>query len=192
MHKPYGMISQFSPEGDYLTIADTGFPFPKDAYPVGRLDTDSEGLLLITNDKSVNHRLLDPGFRHRRTYLAQVDGTFTNEAKHKLEQGPVINVNGKPYKAHSCHVTLISSPEESGEVGPRHPPIRFRKSIPTSWIQIELSEGKNRQVRKMTAASGFPTLRLVRTAIEKLTLGKLLPGEVKEYERQQFYSLLNL
>lgn len=189
------MLSQFSPEGDHATIANLDFAFPKDVYPVGRLDSDSEGLLLLTNDKSINHKLLDPKFRHNRTYLAQVEGTFTEEAKKKLEKGVEISVDGKKYQTLPCRVELISSPEGRALVGAlpeRNPPIRFRKNIPTSWIKISLHEGKNRQVRKMTAVVGFPTLRLIRIAIEKILLGDLQPGEVREVDRKIVYEKLKL
>ena len=137
-------------------------------YPVGRLDADSEGLLILTNDKQLNHRLLNPEFRHSRTYLAQVDGAVTGEALDKLRRGVTITVNGRPYKTRPAKA---ETPEQEPVLPERVPPIRYRKSIPTSWIKLTLSEGKNRQVRKMTAAAGFPTLRLVRVAIEGILLG---------------------
>ena len=187
-YKPFGMLSQFSREGDNKALADLKFNFPKDAYPVGRLDSDSEGLLLLTNDKSINHKLLDPKFKHNRTYLVQVEGIFSEEAKIKLEKGVSISVDGKQYQtlpatAQTQHV--VSVPE-------RDPPIRFRKNIPTSWVQISLHEGKNRQVRKMTASVGFPTLRLIRTAIEKIELENLQPGEVKELKKEELYKQFRL
>lgn len=192
IYKPFGMLSQFTKEGDHKTLADLNFHFPKDAYPVGRLDTDSEGLLLLTNDKKVNHQLLEPKFKHMRTYLVQVEGIFSEEAKNKLEKGVSISIEGKEYKTLPCKVTLIPSPEKAGQLKERNPPIRFRKNIPTSWVEISLQEGKNRQVRKMTASVGFPTLRLVRSKIEKLTLDKKTPGEVVEIKKEEAYSLLNL
>ena len=186
------MLSQFTKEGNHKTLADLKFNFPKDAYPVGRLDTDSEGLLLLTNDKSINHKLLDPKFKHKRTYLAQVEGIFTEEAKHKLEKGIAISVDGEKYQTLPCKVELIPSPEEEGKIGARNPPIRFRKNIPTSWIQLVLHEGKNRQVRKMTAGAGFPTLRLIRTAIEGMALGTMKLREVVEMDKEGLFSLLTL
>lgn len=188
IYKPFGMLSQFSKEGEHKTLADLNYNFPKDAYPVGRLDSDSEGLLLLTNDKSLNHKLLDPKFKHTRTYLAQVEGIFSEEAKRKLEKGVSISVDGKTYQTLPAHVethNYVSLPE-------RNPPIRFRKNIPTSFIKISLHEGKNRQVRKMTAAVGFPTLRLIRTAIEKIELENLQPGEVKEINKEEAYKQLRL
>lgn len=180
IYKPFEMLSQFTKEGDHKTLANLNYHFPKDVYPVGRLDADSEGLLLLTNDKRINHLLLDPKFKHSRTYWAQVDGQLTEEARLKLEKGIMITNEGKPYQTLPCKATIISSPEEEGILGPRNPPIRYRKSIPTTWIELTLQEGKNRQVRKMTAAAGFPTLRLVRVSIEKIKLGNMKPGEVRE------------
>jgi 23S rRNA pseudouridine2457 synthase len=203
IYKPFEMLSQFTKEGEHKTLANLSYSFPKDAYPVGRLDADSEGLLLLTNDKILNHILLDPKFKHNRTYLAQVEGIFSEEAKLKLEKGVSISVDGKEYKTLPCKVSVIPSPEGTTEhenakvasgahrVGVRNPPIRFRKNIPTSWIEITLQEGKNRQVRKMTASVGFPALRLVRIGIEKISLGKMVPGEVKEIKKEEINSLLN-
>jgi len=187
IYKPFEMLSQFTKEGTHKTLANLNYSFPKDAYPVGRLDADSEGLLILTNDKMMNHLLLDPKFKHNRTYLAQVDGAFSEEAKKKLEQGVTISVDGKDYKTFPARVEIkhsVSLPE-------RNPPIRFRKNIPTTWIEITLHEGKNRQVRKMTASVGFPTLRLVRIGIEKISIGKMSPGEVKEFKKEEINSLLN-
>ena len=151
---------------------------PKDVYPVGRLDYDSEGLLLLTNDKSLNHQLTEPKFAHSRTYWVQVDGDITNEAIKKLEQGVIINVNGKEYKTLPARAAKI---RDDSKITPRIPLVRYRVNIPTSWVVLTLTEGKNRQVRKMTAAVGFPTLRLIRHAIGKLTLDNVQPGEYREY-----------
>jgi 23S rRNA pseudouridine2457 synthase len=145
-------------------------------YPVGRLDADSEGLLLLTNDKQLNHRLLNPKFRHNRTYYVQVEGELTNEACQKLTQGVTISVDGKPYHTLPADARPLAEPD----LPARNPPIRYRASIPTSWLAISLHEGKNRQVRKMTAAVGFPTLRLVRWAIENLTAEGMAPRDVRE------------
>src|ERR1035437_7552340 len=195
IYKPFEMISQFTKEGTHKTLANLNYSFPKDAYPVGRLDADSEGLLILTNDKMLNHLLLDPKHKHNRTYLAQVEGNFSDDAKKKMEQGVNINVDGKEYKTLPCKVTNLSLPNGERRGGAslpaRNPPIRFRKNIPTTWVQICLHEGKNRQVRKMTASVGFPTLRLVRVGIEKISLGKMIPGEVKEIKKEEINSLLN-
>lgn len=189
IYKPFGMLSQFSKEGDKPTLADLDFDFPSDVYPVGRLDADSEGLLLLTNDKQLNHRLLNPKFRHNRTYYIQVEGLLTDEACQKLSQGVTISVDGKPYHSLTANAQLLV-PEPNLPL--RTPPIRYRASIPTSWLAITLHEGKNRQVRKMTAAVGFPTLRLVRWAIESITAEGMLPGEVRELTRAELMRALTL
>lgn len=188
LYKPYLMLTQFSREGDKLTLADLDFRFPKDVYAVGRLDADSEGLLLLTNDKQLNHRLLNPKFRHNRTYYVQVDGALTNEAYRQLSAGVTITVDGKPYQTLPADAQIIREPA----LPERNPPIRYRASIPTSWLSISLHEGKNRQVRKMTAAVGFPTLRLVRWAIEGLTAEHMLPGQVWELSQAEILGGLRL
>ncbi|QRR01968.1 pseudouridine synthase [Dyadobacter sandarakinus] len=173
IYKPFGMLSQFSREGDHATLADLGFEFPKDVYPVGRLDADSEGLLLLTNDNHLKTRLLEPRNKHTRTYYVQVEGEVTSEACTQLATGIDIAVNGKKYRTLPARIAAISQPQ----LPERNPPIRFRKSIPTSWLSVTLHEGKNRQVRRMTAGAGFPTLRLVRWAIGKISLADT-PGEI--------------
>lgn len=174
-YKPFQVLSQFSKEGEKKTLADFFHDFPKDVYPVGRLDYDSEGLLLLTNDKQLTYRLLEPKFKHSRTYWVQVEGLITEDAVAQLEKGVVINVNGKQYKTAPASATIFS---EGPKVPERNPPIRYRKEIPTSWISLTLTEGKNRQVRKMTAAVGFPTLRLIRYSIGGITIEGL---DVSEY-----------
>ena len=188
LYKPYLMLTQFSREGDKPTLADLDFHFPKDVYAVGRLDADSEGLLLLTNDKQLNHRLLNPKFRHNRTYYAQVEGTATEETCRQLTTGVVITVDGKSYRTLPADVRIISEPA----LPERNPPIRYRASIPTSWLSIALHEGKNRQVRKMTAAVGLPTLRLVRWAIEGIMAEHMLPGQVRELSREEVQGGLRL
>ena len=150
---------------------------PKDVYPVGRLDYDSEGLLLLTNDKSMNAALLHPGKKHERTYLVQVEGSITDLALQQLQNGVEISVNGERYQTKPARVKLLI---EAPDLPERVPPIRFRKNIPTSWIELTLTEGKNRQVRRMTAAVGHPTLRLIRTSIGEWPVAGLGPGEWKE------------
>ncbi len=186
VYKPYGMLSQFSPRGDAPTLAGLG-DFPRDVYPVGRLDADSEGLLLLTNDRELNHRLLDPKFRHRRTYLVQVDGLVTREAVDILSRGVSITLDGRLYRTRPSLARML---DKEPQLPARVPPIRYRKTVPTSWIELTLREGKNRQVRRMTAAAGFPTLRLVRVAIEKVTLGNMRPGEMREYDGGAIRALL--
>lgn len=178
-YKPYEVLSQFSREGEKKTLADFFPGIDKNIYPVGRLDFDSEGLLLLTDDKALTHRLLDPSFAHERTYWVQVDGAITEEAIQQLQNGVVINVNGKQYKTKKAKAVVMDEPD----VPERNPPIRFRKNIPTSWISLTLTEGKNRQVRRMTAAVGFPTLRLVRHSIGKITIEGQLPGTYRKLEQ---------
>ena len=186
IHKPFQVLSQFSAENNKTTLKDF-FKVPVDVYPVGRLDYDSEGLLILTNDKSLNHRLLHPTFKHQRTYWVQVDGAITSTAIQQLKEGVNINVDGKIHATGKCILQLFSTPPE---VYDRNPPVRFRKSIPTSWISITLEEGKNRQVRKMTAAVGFPTLRLIRYSVEKCTLEGLAPGEMRILQQKEIHELL--
>ena len=186
IYKPFGMLSQFSTDGDKPTLAALG-NFPKDVYPVGRLDADSEGLLILTSDTELNHRLLNPKFKHQRTYLAQVDGRATSEAIDKLCKGVAITVEGKPYQTLPAKARLL---ENDPIVPDRVPPVRYRKNIPTSWIELTLHEGKNRQVRKMTAAAGFPTLRLIRVAIEDIKIGSMKPADVVELGKEEIYQLL--
>lgn len=156
-NKPYGVLSQFTPEQEgQRTLAEFGFP--PDVYPLGRLDQDSEGLLLLSDEPGLNSRLLDPKRRHWRRYLVQIDGgPVDDEALEKLRKG--VLVQGQ--KTMPARAERIPDPE----IPPRDPPVRFRKNIPTSWITVELCEGRNRQVRRMTAAVGFPTLRLLRVRI---------------------------
>lgn len=169
-HKPYGVLSQFTPEpgSRWQTLADFGFP--ESVYPIGRLDADSEGLLLLSDEPGLNTRLLDPRRAHRRTYWAQVERIPSPDALAQLARGIILE--GR--KTLPCRAALLD-PQPS--VPPRDPPIRFRKHVPDCWIALELIEGKNRQVRRMTAAAGHPTLRLIRVAIGALELSGLAPGE---------------
>ena len=177
LYKPYGVLSQFTrEEPEHRTLADL-YDFPPEVYPVGRLDKDSEGLLLLTDDKKLNHWLLDPKNQHERSYWAQVEGIPDQGALEQLRRGVTIKVGKKPYTTLPCRVRLL---EEAPNLPDRDPPIRFRKSVPTSWLELTLVEGKNRQVRRMCAAVGFPVLRLVRFRMELLELGGLLPGEVQQ------------
>jgi 23S rRNA pseudouridine2457 synthase len=189
IYKPFNMLSKFTPEGKLRALRDIEFPFPRDVYPVGRLDSDSEGLLILTNDTALNHKLLHPKHGHERTYLVQVDGIVSEEAAQLLEKGIEISVEGKPHFTKPAKAELIEEPENLPE---RMPPVRYRKSLPTSWLKLTLTEGKNRQVRRMTAKVGFPTLRLIRISIGNLELGNLQPGQVKEYEGIEIYQLLGL
>lgn len=203
-YKPYNVLCQFTDESgeanslsseiscdqdstvspskrqtlkDYIPVSDV--------YPVGRLDQDSEGLLLLTNHGQLQHRLSNPKFRHPRTYWVQVERIPDEAALQELRRG--VTIQG--YRTRPAHVTLLST---EPSLPPRDPPIRFRKNVPTAWVEITLTEGRNRQVRRMTAAVGFPTLRLVRVKIGHLTLVGLEPGqwrnltshEVKELQKQ--------
>ncbi len=175
-HKPFQVLSQFSAEGDKKTLFDFFPGISKNIYPVGRLDFDSEGLLLLTDDKTLTHQLLDPSFAHPRTYWVQLEGTITEDAIQQLQQGVTISIDGKKYRTKKAVAKIL---KEEPPVAERNPAVRFRKNIPTSWISLTLTEGKNRQVRKMTAATGFPTLRLIRYAIGNLTLDGIAPGSYK-------------
>lgn len=168
-NKPYGVLSQFTEESGRPSLMSFG-PFPKEVYPVGRLDADSEGLLLLTNDNALKHRMTTPHFRHRRTYAVQVEGIPNAEEMEQLRRGLIIE--GR--RTLPAEVRILKA---DPDFPPRPVPIRYRKSVPTTWMEIVLCEGRNRQVRKMTAAVGHPTLRLVRTMIGALELGTLKPGE---------------
>ncbi len=186
IYKPFGVVTQFSGEG--LTLASL-FDFPKQVYPVGRLDKDSEGLLIITDDKFLNNQLLNPRFGHQRTYYAQVEGSPEPEALKQLGKGVTINVDGRDYATKPAIAKLL---DPVPALPDRDPPIRYRASIPDSWISLTLIEGKNRQVRKMTAAVGFPTLRLVRWSMEKITIEGFEVGEVREMDEETVYHKLGL
>jgi 23S rRNA pseudouridine2457 synthase len=168
--KPYDMLSQFSGEAGDILLGEL-YDFPKDVYPIGRLDKDSEGLLLLTNDNQLKTRLLDPKSSTPKKYLVQVDGDINDEAISKLEAGGIeIKHNGMAHRVLPAKCRKIEEPSTLPE---RSVPVRFRKNIPTSWIELTITEGKNRQVRKMTAAVGFPTLRLIRVQIGRYTIPEL-------------------
>ena len=186
IYKPFQVLSQFSSGGGKKTLKDV-FSVPPDVYSVGRLDYDSEGLLILTNDKELNHRLLNPLFQHEREYLVEVEGRMPDSEIKKLEAGVSISIDGKSYKTKECRAAILGEPPSVSE---RTPPVRFRKNIPTSWIKLILTEGKNRQVRKMTAAVGYPTLRLIRVRIENLDLHPLQAGEMRELSKKEMYSKL--
>lgn len=169
-HKPYEVLTQFTDEGGRSTLKDY-IPIPG-VYPVGRLDRDSEGLLLLTDDGRLAHRLLDPRYEHPRTYWVQVEGIPDSPSLEQLARGVVIQrIPTRP-----AQVQRLTPPD----LPERSVPIRFRKHIPTSWLSLTLTEGRNRQVRRMTAAVGHPTLRLVRVAIGQLGLGNLTAGAWRE------------
>ena len=180
-NKPYGVLCQFSDSGGRKTLAHYG-PFPKDVYPAGRLDADSEGLVLLTNDGRLKHVLLEPRYKHPRTYLAHVERIPSEPALKQLRTGVVIE--GR--KTLPANVELL---ENEPTLSPRPVPIRFRKNVPTAWLAITLHEGRNRQVRKMTAAIGHPTLRLVRISMANLRINGLNPGEHRELTKREINEL---
>ena len=173
-HKPFGVLSQFTVESPgQRTLAEFGFP--KNVYPIGRLDADSEGLLLLSDEPALNEKLLHPRHAHEREYWAQVEKIPTPDALKELERGVMIqNRQTLP-----CRAWLL---DPQPAVPPREPPIRYRKSVPDCWIGLELIEGKNRQVRRMTAAIGHPTLRLLRVRIGALRLEELQAGKWQELD----------
>ncbi len=187
VHKPFGYVSQFSGEQNDLTLQNLVEEnkiqnFPKDIYPVGRLDKDSEGLLLLTNDNQLKTKLLDPKNEHFKTYWVQVEGNISEDAIFKLKSGGIeIKHNGKSHKCLPAKALKL----QNVEIEERNPPIRFRANIPTSWIEIQLREGKNRQIRKMTAAVGSPTLRLIRVGIQNLKIDHFPLGIVKEIKLKE-------
>lgn len=182
IYKPYGVLSQFTDKENRKTLSSL-YNFPKDVYAAGRLDFDSEGLLLLTNDKPMTDNLLNSRNKHEREYFVQVEGIPTEKDLQKLRAGIILK-DGKTLPA---KVKLI----DGTNFPPRVPPIRERKSIPTSWLSLTIIEGRNRQVRRMTAAIGFPTLRLIRVRIKNLLLDKMKSGEVRELKENEIEELKN-
>ena len=176
-NKPYGMLSQFTPEGRWRGLKD--FIAIPGVYVAGRLDADSEGLLLLTNDGKLQARIADPRFKMEKTYWVQVEGTPDEAALEALRQG--VQLNDGPTRP--ARARLMAPPPALWE---RQPPVRVRQSIPTAWIELAIKEGRNRQVRRMTAAVGFPTLRLIRAAIGPYTLDGLAPGNCQESSGSHF------
>jgi 23S rRNA pseudouridine2457 synthase len=170
LNKPFGVLCQFTDEAGRRTLAD--FVTQKGVYAAGRLDHDSEGLLLLTDDGKLQHRLADPKHKQPKTYVVMVEGTPTEEALDRLRRGVVLN-DGPTFPAGA---ELIDEPEW---LWPRDPPVRFRKTVPDAWLRITLREGRNRQVRRMTAAVGLPTLRLIREAIGDYRLDGLGLGQTR-------------
>lgn len=170
IYKPFNMLSQFTREAPHhVTLADLDFDFAKDVYPVGRLDADSEGLLILTADKSLNAKLLNPKNKQPKTYWVQVEGAPNKMDLLPLEKGLMIKIKGKLHRTAPAKAFLL---KEIPQLPLRNPPIRFRKSIPTTWISLTITEGKNRQVRRMCAVIGFPVLRLVRVGLAGYQCGK--------------------
>ncbi|MBY0412936.1 MAG: pseudouridine synthase [Bdellovibrionales bacterium] len=167
--KPYGILSQFTSDNMSETLS--VFNLPKDVYPVGRLDKDSEGLLILSNDGVFIEKLLNPVFDKEKNYWVQVENIPTEESLNVLRAGGVAI---QDYKTKPAKVKIL---DPRPEISERNPPVRFRLSVPTCWLEIKISEGKNRQVRRMTASINHPTLRLIRMQVGKYMLGNLQPGE---------------
>lgn len=181
IYKPYGMLSQFTDSEGRAVLKDL-FAFPNDVYSIGRLDSDSEGLLLLTSDKKLTDKLLNPKRKIEKEYYVLVERVPEKESLTKLEAGVVIE--GK--KTLPAKVTLIETPN----LPERVPPVRVRKTVVDKWLSITITEGRNRQVRKMTAAVGHPTLRLIRVRINNIHLGSMKPGEVRELTEKELKSIL--
>lgn len=171
-NKPYGVLSQFTDEGTGKPTLKAYIPVPG-VYPAGRLDFDSEGLLILTDDGREQARIADPKHKMPKTYLAQVEGTPSEDALEALRRG----IDLKDGRTRPARAKIIMGPQS---LWPRDPPIRYRKSVPDTWIELRITEGRNRQVRRMTAAVGHPTLRLIRTRIGEWRLENLAPGEWKK------------
>jgi 23S rRNA pseudouridine2457 synthase len=180
IYKPYGVLSQFTDKSDRPTLK-TLYKFPQDVYPVGRLDLDSEGLLILTNDKKLNELLLSPLSGTGKEYLVLVEGEPSEADLNILRSGVIIE--GK--RTLPALAEKINTPE----LPPRDPPVRVRKNIQDTWLKIIINEGRNRQIRKMTAKIGFPTLRLIRTRIRNISLEGLKPGETAELSEKEYAGL---
>ena len=187
IHKPFKVLSQFTNEGENIGLREVFKDLPNDVYPLGRLDLDSEGLLILTNDKSLNNKLLNPNYGHKRTYWIEVDGKPDETALKQLKAGVEIKVSGKIHQTKPALVSIIKP-----NVVERDPPVNYIKHPIRTWLQISLTEGKNRQVRRMTAKVGHPTLRLMRVAIEDLNLEPLKSGEITQISEKAIYKKLNL
>ncbi len=189
IYKPYGTVTRFTSDVPSHKTLKQVYNFPSNVYSVGRLDKDSEGLLILTNDSSFNSQLLVPEKKHARTYYVQVEGTPAGASLNRLMKGVDIRVNKKPYKTITCLAEFAS---DLDWIKPRVPSIRERKNIPTTWLKLILYEGKNRQVRKMCAAIGYPVLRLIRSEIELLSVKNFKVGEVKEIDRESLLKYLKI
>ena len=187
INKPYGVLSQFTGEDGHPGLGSI-FDLPKDVYPVGRLDRDSEGLLILTNDRRLNKTLLDPANRHERTYWVEVEGIPTATELRQLEKGVKISAKGKKHNTAPAEASLLSGVN----LEERDPPVNRLKHKVTSWVEVVLTEGKNRQVRKMTAAVNHPTLRLIRVGIEQVQLGQMQSGEITQISEKVLKKKLSI
>lgn len=188
INKPYKMVSQFISPDKVGLLGDLDFNFPEETHAIGRLDNNSEGLLILTTNKRVTKLLFESALPHKRTYLVQVEKIVNEEGLHQLRSGISIRVKGGGYyTTHPCEVHHVEKPQNLFKRGHA-----FRDDLPQSWLQITLTEGKYHQIRKMVAAVQHPCKRLIRTSIENLELGNLQPGEVKEIEEQVFFEKLNI
>ena len=187
VYKPYGVLSQFTSEDGHPGLLDLGLSVPKDVWPVGRLDRDSEGLLLLTNDNHLKRALTEPERSHRKTYWVQVEGAPTDADIEPLRHPMHLRIRKKDTITKPAEASLLAPPD----VPERVPSIRQRLSIPTAWLSIALTEGKNRQIRKMTAHIGFPTLRILRVGVGSLTLGQLhlKPGGCRQLTAEEVLRL---
>ena len=187
IYKPYGVLSQFTSEDGHPGLLDLGLGVPKDVWPIGRLDRDSEGLLLLTNDNHLKRTLTEPERDHRKTYWVQVEGAPTDGDIEPLRHPMHLRIRKNDTVTKPAEARLLNPPD----VPERIPPIRKRLLIPTTWLSIALTEGKNRQIRKMTAQIGFPTLRILRVGIGSLNLSKLhlAPGECRKLTAEEVLRL---
>ena len=189
LNKPFACLSQFTKEeSEHPCLADLNLGLARDVYPIGRLDAESEGLLLLSNDKYLVNKLLEPKHEHKRTYYAQVEGAPTPENLKTLETGIDLNIRGKIFTTLPAKLQIL----EQVDIPDRNPPIRVRKEIPDTWVEISLTEGKYHQVRKMFASIGFPVLRLIRVSIENIKLGNLKEGQLLEINPFVAYRKLNI
>ncbi|MFY0605429.1 MAG: pseudouridine synthase [Cyclobacteriaceae bacterium] len=186
IYKPYRVLTQFTEEAGNPGLGSI-YQIAKDVYPVGRLDLDSEGLLILTNDRTLNARLLDPKYKHKRTYWVEVDGVPSESALDLMRNGLEINVKGM-YSTLPCEVAIIEEPD----LEERDPPVNYLKHPNRCWLEVKLIEGKNRQVRKMTAKIGHPTLRLVRVGIEDLSVFPLQSGGITQISKNALYKKLKM
>jgi len=191
INKPYGCLSQFTREADHHQVLGDLYDFPPDVYPVGRLDRDSEGLLILTDDKKLNAALLHPTRKQVKTYWVRVEGTPTGDALGKLAAGISIRIKKKVHHCAPVEVRVLSD-SETMAIPERDPPVRYRKSVPDAWLELRLTEGKNRQVRRMCAAVGLPVLRLIRVGINELSLADLGNNRVHEAEYRWLMPKLGL